>query len=56
MTHTAFLEYRYDASTLSASMMRVVRARLAGKTISREETGMSKREWNAAAPVFWTGG
>ncbi|MFT9400356.1 FAD-dependent thymidylate synthase [Acetobacter sp.] len=43
---TAFEEYRRGAVTFSASMMKVVRRMLAGETVEREGTGLSKREWD----------
>ncbi|BBC80127.1 FAD-dependent thymidylate synthase [Acetobacter orientalis] len=45
-TATAFEEYRRGAVTFSASMMKVVRRMLAGETVEREGTGLSKREWD----------
>lgn len=42
----AFEEYRRGAVTFSASMMKVVRRMLAGETVEREGTGLSKREWD----------
>ncbi|GAN59493.1 flavin-dependent thymidylate synthase [Acetobacter cibinongensis] len=43
---TAFEEYRRGAVTFSASMMKVVRRMLAGETVEREGSGLSKREWD----------
>lgn len=45
-TATAFEEYRRGAVTLSASMMKVVRRMLAGESVEREGSGLSKREWD----------
>ncbi|TWA31003.1 thymidylate synthase (FAD) [Sinorhizobium medicae] len=45
LTFEAFKEYKLGAVTLSASAWQVVRARLAGKSISFEESGLSQREW-----------
>lgn len=45
LTFEAFEEYRLGAVTLSASAWRVVQDRLAGKSVSFEESGLSQREW-----------
>ncbi|MER9669791.1 FAD-dependent thymidylate synthase [Mesorhizobium sp. M0203] len=45
MTFEAFKEYGLGAVTLSASAWRVVQDRLAGKSVSFEESGLSQREW-----------
>ena len=45
-TATAFEEYRRGAVTFSASMMEVVRRMLAGESVEREGSGLSKREWD----------
>lgn len=45
-TADAFEEYRRGAVTLSASMMKVVRRMLAGESVEREGSGLSKREWD----------
>jgi len=44
-TYAAFQEYRVGAVTLSASMLAVVRRRLAGEAVMQETSGLSKREW-----------
>ena len=41
----AFDDYRMGAFTLSASMLAVVRRRLAGESVAQETSGLSKREW-----------
>ena len=41
----AFEDYRMGAFTLSASMLAVVRRRLAGEPVTQETSGLSKREW-----------
>ncbi|NEH50729.1 FAD-dependent thymidylate synthase [Rhizobium leguminosarum] len=45
LTFEAFKEYRLGAVTLSASAWRVIQDRIAGKTVSFEESGLSQREW-----------
>jgi thymidylate synthase (FAD) len=44
-TFAAFEDYRMGAVTLSAKMLAVVRARLAGQAIDQPSSGLSKREW-----------
>ena len=42
---SAFEDYRLNAVQLSGKAMEVVRRRLAGETVTQEESGMSKGEW-----------
>jgi thymidylate synthase (FAD) len=44
-TFAAFEDYRMGAVTLSAKMLAVVRARLAGQAVDQASSGLSKREW-----------
>jgi thymidylate synthase (FAD) len=44
-TYAAFLDYRMGAVTFSASMMAVLRRRLAGEVVEQAGSGLSKREW-----------
>ena len=44
-TYQAFQDYRLGAYTLSAPMIRVVSRLLAGETVDREGSGLTKREW-----------
>ena len=44
-TYAAFEDYRLGAVTLSAKMLAVVRARLAGQTVEQPGSGLTKREW-----------
>jgi thymidylate synthase (FAD) len=44
-TFAAFEDYRLGAVTLSAKMLAVVRARLAGQPVNQASSGLSKREW-----------
>src|SRR3984957_19514961 len=41
----AFRDYRLGAATLSAGMLEVVKRMLAGETVTRPDSGLSKREW-----------
>ena len=45
MTHGAFLEYRMNAATISATGLAVIRQMLAGEKITAELSGLSAREW-----------
>jgi thymidylate synthase (FAD) len=44
-TFAAFADYRLGAVTLSAGMLEVVRARLAGRPVDQASSGLSRREW-----------
>lgn len=45
LSYQAFCDYRLGAVTFSAKMLEALKQRLAGKMISQEESGLSKREW-----------
>jgi thymidylate synthase (FAD) len=46
MTYRAFLEYRYGAVSLSATMLRTVKRMLAGEVVDQVSSGLNKREWD----------
>ncbi len=48
----AFEDYRTGAVTLSASMLAVVRRRLAGEHVTAETSGLSRREWTELADAL----
>jgi thymidylate synthase (FAD) len=43
--HAAFLEYRLGALSVSASGLAVIRRLLAGEAVTRETSGLGRREW-----------
>jgi thymidylate synthase (FAD) len=43
--YAAFEDYRLNAVQLSGKAMAVLRRRIAGETVTQEESGMSKGEW-----------
>jgi thymidylate synthase (FAD) len=45
LSYAAFEEYRMNGAQLSATMLQVVRRRLAGEAVTQETSGLSKREW-----------
>ena len=45
LAHAAFLEYRMNAATISATGLQVVRRMLAGETVEQATSGLSPREW-----------
>ncbi len=45
MTYAAFLEYRMNAATISATGLQVIRRLLAGEKVTQEHSGLSPREW-----------
>ena len=45
MTHAAFLEYRMNAATISATGLAVIRRLLAGEPVDQPSSGLSAREW-----------
>ncbi len=48
----AFAEYRMGAFTLAASMLAVVRRRLAGEEVTPDTSGLSRREWGELAAML----
>ncbi len=45
MTHAAFLEYRMNAATISATGVEVIRRLLVGEAVTQEDSRLSPREW-----------
>ncbi len=45
LAHAAFLEYRMNAASLSATGLAVVRRMLAGEAVDQPSSGLSPREW-----------
>jgi thymidylate synthase (FAD) len=45
MTYQAFLEYRMNAATISATGLAVIRRLLAGEPLDQASSGLSAREW-----------
>lgn len=46
LTHAAFMDYRYGGVNLSAKAMQVVKRLINGDVPTREDSGLSLREWN----------
>lgn len=53
-TYQAFMDYRVSAAYLSSKGISVVRTLLEGKTVTREQAGMSLREWRELESVLQT--
>src|SRR5579863_1594731 len=52
LTHAAFLEYRLNAATLSATGLAVIRRMLAGERVDQPSSGLSAREWRELMAVL----
>ena len=52
LTALAFREHRLDATVLSRTATNVIRDKLAGKSVSFDDSGLSKREWNNLTKTF----
>lgn len=52
LTADAFREYQLGAAHLSATAIRVLNDTLAGKAVSAQNSGLSKREWDDLARIF----
>jgi thymidylate synthase (FAD) len=46
VTHSAFMDYRANAATISAGALAVIKRKLAGEEVSQADSGLSKREWD----------
>jgi thymidylate synthase (FAD) len=52
MAHAAFLEYRMNATSISATGLKVVQRMLAGETVEQKDSGLSPREWRELMAVL----
>jgi thymidylate synthase (FAD) len=52
LAHAAFLEHGMGGARLSAKGLAAVRRMLAGETVTREDAGMSAREWRELMAVL----
>ncbi|RNF35596.1 FAD-dependent thymidylate synthase [Paracoccus methylarcula] len=48
----AFRDYRMDAVSLSSQAVAVLKRRLAGETVTQEQSGMSAREWREFVEIW----
>ena len=52
LTHAAYLEYRMNASLISATGLGVIRRMLAGEAVEQGSSGLSAREWRELMAVL----
>ena len=52
LAHAAFLEYRMNAATISATGLAIIRRMLAGETVDQASSGLSAREWRELMAVI----
>ena len=52
MAHAAFLEYRMNAATISATALAVIRRMIEGKQVDQTSSGLSAREWRELMAVL----
>jgi thymidylate synthase (FAD) len=52
LAHAAFLEYRMNAATISATGLAVIRRMLAGEQLDQKASGLSPREWRELMAVL----
>ena len=52
LAYQAFEDYRMNALTMSAQELCVIRAWLDGDQVTREDSGLSKREWDELTLKF----
>ena len=52
LTYAAFLEYRMNAATISATGLKVIRRLIAGENVTQQESELSPREWRELMQVL----
>jgi len=52
LAHAAFLEYRMNAATISATGLAVIRRLLAGEEVDQPSSGLSPREWRELMAIL----
>ena len=52
IAYEAFLEYRMNAATISATGLAVIRRMLAGEQVTPADSGLSAREWRELMAVL----
>ena len=52
MAHAAFLEYRMNAATISATGLAVIRRMIDGEQVDQPSSGLSPREWRELMAVL----
>jgi thymidylate synthase (FAD) len=52
MVHAAFLEYRMNAATISATGLAVIRRMIDGEQVEQPSSGLSAREWRELMAVL----
>jgi thymidylate synthase (FAD) len=52
MAHAAFLEYRMNAATISATGLAVIRRMIEGERVDQISSGLSAREWRELMVVL----
>jgi len=52
MAHAAFLEYRMNAATISATGLAVIRRMIEGEQLDQRSSGLSAREWRELMAVL----
>jgi thymidylate synthase (FAD) len=52
LAHAAFVEYRMNAATISATGIKVIQRMLAGEQVEQKDSGLSPREWRELMAVL----
>ena len=52
LAYAAFLEYRMNAASISATGLAVIRRMLAGEAVDQASSGLSAREWRELQAVL----
>src|SRR5947207_1339037 len=52
IAHAAFVEYRMNAASISATGLKVIQRMLAGENVEQKDSGLSPREWRELMAVL----
>ncbi|QKX01525.1 FAD-dependent thymidylate synthase [Wolbachia endosymbiont of Cruorifilaria tuberocauda] len=53
LAHSAFVEYCLESAHISRASLEVIRRLIKGKNVTREESGISKREWDELMYILY---
>src|SRR6202023_3572882 len=52
LAHAAFLEYRMNAASISATGLKVIQRMMAGEAVEQKDSGLSPREWRELMAIL----
>jgi len=52
LAYAAFVEYRINAASISATGLKIIQRMLAGEQVEQKDSGLSPREWRELMAVL----